>query len=523
MGRSQYSKLSDEEQDRLYREVYQLYIIENNSVQYVLSHVEGISFSIFRTIVNKYKLKKSREQIQKCREKTNVERYGASCSLNNESVKEKAKSTWINKYGTDNPFGSSEIQSRIKETNLQKYGNEFSSRNEDVKAKIRATNISRYGVSNPMQSDDVKSRLRESVRSRYGVEYVRQIDMDKDKLDLLSDRDRLKEYLESIPYESRTYAYMSNDLDVNCTTLGRYCERYGLSDIVNKSPTIHSSYEEDVKKLLLSYGLDLEPDRTIIRPYEIDLYSPEYRIGIEFNGTYWHSSEKKPANYHQMKSMMAKESNGTFIYHIWEYEWNDPRQHDIIISQIFNLFGINTKKIYARKCDIREVPSHEARSFLNKNHIQGHRSSRYRYGLYYNDELVSIMTFGKDRFIDKSDSWQLLRFCSKKGYSVVGGASRLFKHFIREIDPDKIVSYCDIAKGRGTTYEKLGFRLDRITPCNYRWISVDGSDVRTRYQCQKRFIKESDSDTRTEYDIMTSRGYYQIFDCGSYKFIWDRS
>jgi hypothetical protein len=136
----------------------------------------------------------------------------------------------------------------------------------------------------------------------------------------------------------------------------------------------------------------------------------------------------------------TKECNdlGIRLIHIWLHDW--VKKEDIIKSQLKNILHKTDTKIYARNCDIREVNFSEAKSFLNKNHLQGNSVSKYRYGLYYNNELVQIITFGKLRRAtgrkSKPNSYELIRSCNKINTNVVGGVSKLFNHFISEYNPE---------------------------------------------------------------------------------------
>lgn len=61
-------------------------------------------------------------------------------------------------------------------------------------------------------------------------------------------------------------------------------------------------------------------DRTIIRPKEIDIYLPDLKIGIEYNGTYWHSIEAGTDKYaHRNKSLTCRKL-GIRLVHIYEFE-----------------------------------------------------------------------------------------------------------------------------------------------------------------------------------------------------------
>lgn len=50
-------------------------------------------------------------------------------------------------------------------------------------------------------------------------------------------------------------------------------------------------------------------------------------------------------------------------------------------------------KIYARNCEIRKITNEEAKSFNNANHLQGHRNAQITYGLFYQGNLVQLMSF----------------------------------------------------------------------------------------------------------------------------------
>ena len=200
-------------------------------------------------------------------------------------------------------------------------------------------------------------------------------------------------------------------------------------------------------------------NRDILNGREIDIYIPSLKLGIEYDGLRWHSEIfNKDTNYHLSKTEEC-ERQGIRLIHIFEDEWQYKR--DIVKSRLLNLIGKTPNKIYARKCTIKEVDSHTASKFLDENHIQGKCNSSYRYGLYYNDELVSIMTFGKLRknlgSTDKDGYYELLRFCNKSNTAVIGGASKLFKHFLKEKKPTNVISYADRRWSNGKKKKKLGW------------------------------------------------------------------
>lgn len=206
-------------------------------------------------------------------------------------------------------------------------------------------------------------------------------------------------------------------------------------------------------------------------------------------------------------------SKGIQLLHIFENEWLLNR--DIWKSVILSKLGKN-EIIYARKCEIRDVSDTESKVFLIENHLQGYSIASVRKGLYYNNELAAIMTFGKLRFSKEYD-YELIRYCSKKFINVVGGASRLLKAFTREHSNSKIVSYANRRWSNGSLYERLGFTLVRKTAPNYFYFK-NPLMLESRLAFQKHKLKDrlpNFDENLTETENMYNHGYRKIYDCGN--------
>ena len=254
---------------------------------------------------------------------------------------------------------------------------------------------------------------------------------------------------------------------------------------------------------------------------EIDIYIPELKIGFEFNGLYWHSDVFKTKEYHYNKWMKCNE-NGIQLITIWEDDWENKK--NLVKSIISNKIYVNKNKIYARKTKIKEVTYIESKIFLDNNHIQGNCSSKNRLGLYYEDQLVSLMTFGKKRKILGSihidNDFELLRFCNKQNTSVVGGASKLFKHFLNIYNPHTIISYANLDISNGKLYKILGFNNKGHTGLNYWWVK-DKRFHRSNFMKYK-LVKDGADPNKTENEIMNERGYNKIYGNGNLLFVWER-
>lgn len=282
-----------------------------------------------------------------------------------------------------------------------------------------------------------------------------------------------------------------------------------------------SKWEKDIYDFISSLGVECEQtNRTILGGKEIDIYVPKFSVGIECDGLRWHNELYRDKNYHLNKTNECAE-NGVRLIHIFEDEWLFKK--DIWKSMLKNMFGLIDTKVYARKCEIRVVPPHDAREFLDNNHIQGYSNSKINYGLYYNDELISLMTFGIPRINmggkKEEGCYELVRFCNKLDLNVVGGASKLFNHFIKENNPNEIISYSDKRWSLGNLYRILGFIHDHDSKPNYYY--VDGIERKNRFGFRKSIlIKEGYDFKKSEHDIMLEREIYRIYDCGTKVWKW---
>jgi len=280
-----------------------------------------------------------------------------------------------------------------------------------------------------------------------------------------------------------------------------------------------SNNEKEVTNFIKSLNIDMiENNKSILNGKELDIYIPSKKIAVEFNGLYWHSEEYLNNDYHLNKTNEC-EQLGIQLVHIFEDEW--VHKQDIVKSRIRNILGMTNYKIYGRKTEIKEVSSKETKIFLNKNHLQGNVNSKIKLGLYYNDELVSIMTFGKLRKIMGHNSseglYELVRFCNKLNTNVIGGADKLLKHFIKTYKPIEIISYADRRWSLGDLYEKLGFKFIYDTIPNYYYILNKKREYRFKFR-KDILVKQGFDENESEHSIMLTRGIYRIYDSGNKRY-----
>jgi hypothetical protein len=301
-----------------------------------------------------------------------------------------------------------------------------------------------------------------------------------------------------------------------------------LNNLNNSSyiPKYRSEDEIEIEEFIKSLGINyIICDKKILNGAELDIYLPDFNIAIEYNGLYWHSEKQgKHKNYHLDKTNLCIKNNIRLI-HIFSDEWRTKKT--IIKDRILNLLGMKVNKIYARKCKIVIPTKDEKSNFLNNYHLQGNDKSTIYLGLKYNNELVSLITFGKLRKIlgnkiNNIDEYEIYRYCS---LNVIGGFSKLLNYFIKTYNPNKIITYSDrnwSPSNEHCFYGKIGFEYLGVTKPNY-WYTKKYTKREHRYNFRKNKLIELGFDkTKTENQIMYELGYDRIWDTGNLKFVYNK-
>lgn len=304
-------------------------------------------------------------------------------------------------------------------------------------------------------------------------------------------------------------------LDRGSTSVERYIQRYDLYGEINNS--LRSQPEIVLCKEL---NIKYHNCRNIIPGIELDMYIPEIKTAIEFDGTYWHSDLFKDSMYHFNKTIQCFKA-GIRLIHVFEYEWEHNR--DKIIEFLKHTIQNNGKKVHGRNTEIHEIGALEAKDFYEAHHLQGGVISDINIGIYSDNLLIGAISFSKPRFTDEYQ-YELTRLCYRNDIVPIGCTDKVFKYFIRMFNPESIVSYCDISKFTGKIYKKLGFRAVKFTDPGYVWADCHNNYL-SRYQTMKhKLIKDGLGDIQdTEDSIMRSLGYYKIYNCGNIKFEWKAS
>lgn len=433
------------------------------------------------------------DEIKNKKKEKALKKYGVENVLQADVVRKKIKQTNITKYGTENPKQNEKVKEKGKITSLKKYGVDYPSKLPEIQEKIRKTNIKRYGVPVVLQSPEIKEKIKATNFKKYGKEYSSQVNSTKER----ARETCMKKY--GVPY-----ACMRDEC--------RKANQHGISKINrNFSERLKENAIENKLEFALenfSYDIKLENSNVLI---EID---PTYTHNST-NSTWFGKFEKPPIsrNYHYNKTIAAKQ-NGYRCIHI--FDWDNE-------EKIINLLKFK-ETLEARKCEIKKVSIEDAALFLNKNHLQGNcRGQDVRLGLYYNDELIEIMTFGKPRYNKKYD-YELIRLCSHNKYRIIGGTERLFKFFLKEYKPKSIISYCDNSKFNGEVYERLKFKLKDYGKPSKHWYNAKTkkhvTDNLLRQRGYDQLFNANYGKGTSNEQLMIQNGFVEIYDCGQSTYIW---
>lgn len=282
----------------------------------------------------------------------------------------------------------------------------------------------------------------------------------------------------------------------------------------NKCAILESNPEKEISKIFSNPEMH---NRELIKPYEIDIFDKENKIGVEFHGLRWHSYNRSETSKeklkHYNKATLAND-NGIFLFQIFEHEWI---KNSCIIKSMINNKLNKSIRIYARKCKIIDLDNKSYKDFINHNHLYGYTTSSIKYGLLYDNKLVCVLSFKKHHKYD----YEISRFANLIGHNVIGGASKLFKHFLKTYNPSSILTFADRRFSNGFIYHKLGFELVDITKPNYFYIKRKEVFSRQQFQKHKLKFKLKHFDSNlTESQNMFNNGYRRLWDAGHLKFIW---
>ena len=413
----------------------------------------------------------------------------------------------------------SEEEKKIRKINLNKYWKEMSKeerslRNKNLINKIKETKLKRYGDENYNNSEQISKTYKEHYNINNPASNWNHISAEN--LAIIRDKEKFKQYILSIPLDERCIYTIARGLNIARS----YC-----SNLLNKYQ-IYEDPEVKIHRNISKPQLDLQEyissicdfdiiinTKKIITPYELDIYIPEKQVAIEYNGNYYHTTNNVDKKTHYKKSKLCEEK-GIRLIHIFEYEWENERQRPILENIIKNALGVNLNKIYARNLNIEVKESKCMKEFFETNNIQGFRGGKFAICLVdkktkeiYMSYMMGSAFFGKGKY-----EWEVIRGATKLGYTVVGGASKIWKYFKKTYNPNNCVYYIDYNYFNGNSIQNLDkFELIE-TQFSFKNYFVNENKVKNRDPIHHKEIKQLE-----EQGLI-----YPIYNAGTKVYVWKK-
>lgn len=452
------------------KEDLEKYYIEQNHGYYETQKHFNITDWTFNKLLDTYNIKKDRTITGKQSAKTRENSAGGKEEYNKQ-LAAKRKETIINKYGSTKAYYS-KVRQTAEETNIKKYG--------------------------------YKDKRTAELLTKHSKKY----------LEVWSSKEESIKYLTSFKDKPTAGDLM---LLLNCTINNIYLwvEKFDLGSYIKIQK---SHYEQELIDFISALNFDIiRNDRKVLDGNELDLYIPDKKVAIEFNGNFWHSDQQLSKNYHYEKAK-ACEDKGIRLIHVYQYQWDDLTKREILKSIIKNALGVNDRKIYARKCQIKELKKADVEAFSNQNSLHAHRNASIYLGLFYENELVELMSFGKAFFSrDSSIDYECIRSITKINTTVIGGMNKLFQYFLNKYKPKKILYYVDYNTHVGSSMEKLGFNF--ISYSKHGTINVANcKEVRHKYGA---VFNRKPNKNREIQEYCKQGKILTIYDAGVKKYIWE--
>lgn len=426
------------------------------------------------------------EQAKISRAKTCTERFGSMTYLGSDLAKSKIRDTVLKKYGVDNVFKVKSTQEKAKQTNLSKLGVEYPLQSKEILEKVKNTSRLKYNTDFPCQSSIVRERINQTNTDRYGnVNPMLNEDVSKKARETAIRNGTIK------IYDGKTIAELSEEHNIAYSTMTERIRELGVDKaLLMKSK--ENLLEAKLRFILDELGVQYTQHARVNGRWT-DFLIEEHKLILEADGLYWHSDAILDKNYHIIKKQDYNNSG----YRVMFFRQDEiENKLSIVKSLIINAVSLS-KKIYARKCNISTLSPERAKKFFNNNHLMGSGAGQ-TFCLEHGPDIVAAIQVKRI----KNNNYEISRFCTLSGMSVVGGFSKLLQTVVNKLKPDNLITFIDMRYGGNGAYLKeLGFIEHKSYP-SFRW--TDGSGTFHR-------LKFSDKEGR-------ENNLFKIWDCGQKKF-----
>lgn len=272
---------------------------------------------------------------------TNIEKYGFEYPAQSEFIKEKSKQICLEKYGVEYTGQTECKKQHTKETCLKKYGKEYYLQTKESRIKSKQTCIKKYGTEYPTQNKLIKEKIINTKIKKYGNANYINIEKAKNTC--------LKKYGETNYMKTK-----EGKLKIRNTILKKYGDYSNrIQNNAGRFKGTSKSEKELIEFIKTIYNKEIITNNRykFLNDLELDIYLPQNKIGIEFNGDYWHMNPSlyKANVYNKALKCYAKDvwnkdnnkkqlcnKNNIELIVVWEYDWKNNKDNvkDNIIKKL---------------------------------------------------------------------------------------------------------------------------------------------------------------------------------------------
>lgn len=464
--------------------------LEKYGVEYS-SQAESVREKRLTTIQEKYGVDNvgQVEAFKAKKIQTSLEKYGVENPSSSEEIKLKKRRICQERYGEDTYMDTTEFREKAAQTNLERYGARSFSQTEEFKVKFRETSLEKYGVESAMHTPEARAKAINTNIKKYGVESFSQTDLFNQKMVDAS----LAKY--GVPHHSY--------LPEHRNKLKKWCEE-------NPDKVFTSQAESEILEWVRTFYPSARKYRK--QGNELDIFIPELKLGIEYNGLYWHSARFRNNRYHLEKTQYFAKL-GIQVIHIFEHEWRDRQQ--ALKGFLRSALKKNDLKIGARACQFIWSASlkckRRVKDFLDTYHIQGAVKCKYVIQIIYKGELIGAATFGRHH--RNSADWVLSRFCVKQDVTIQGGLAKISQVASLNLQTD-LLSWADYRLSNGNGYKQAGWVQEQLLPPDYFYYKHHQAITK---QSRIKSVVKTPPDM-TEYEHAKLDGLERVWDCGKIRF-----
>lgn len=452
---------------------------------------------------------------QTCSHKCSAIYNKTTDNLNSRASVEKRRKSLVARIAED----GAEIYAKKVETMIERHG---------VANGFELNPYRAYGEDNVFYGESGRELARKGTQIKYGVDSYTQTSEWKERMEadgwsgirkhLKNVKNITKEYIEanfikpdgSLDVEggSEYFGYSYDPISAS-GSFYTVCRKLGV-----EWSTVRSAEQNDLVEYISSIysGAVIRDSRSILpNRRELDIYLPDLKIAIEFNGIYWHSEKFTGKKEHQQKQQQCRDL-GIRLVMVWEDDWRLRR--GVVENHLRAVLGVLTEKVFARKSHFTAVDKLDAEKFYTANHIQGYTRGRH-FGLRVGTELVACMTYAVSR---GKNAMSIARYATST--HVVGGFSKLLKHSMREVGLTEVVSVGDLCfiDETSNVYLANGFKELYRLPPDYRYANLNTLTVVNKSTFKKdniaKHFPEIYDSSLTEFEMMDKTKWLRIWDCG---------